>query len=84
MAWKAKVVNKSGVYETGEVSVGLEFFDDAEPSTILHRTTEVFPASYSLAELQKRAQQIGAEARRKRQQVDALLASIPLNAEVVI
>ena len=84
MAWKAKVVSKAAFYETGEVAVGLDFYDDAEPATILHRSTEVFQASYSLGELQARAKQVGAEARRKRQQVDALLATIPLNAEVVI
>lgn len=84
MAWKAKVVSKSGLYLEGSVSVGLEFFDDADPLTILHRSTEIFQASFSLAELQARAKQVGAEARRKHLQVDLLLASIPLNAEVVI
>lgn len=84
MAWKAKVVSKAPLYSSGDVSVSLEFFDDADPLTILHKTTEIFPASFSMPELQARAKQIGAEERRKRLQVDNLLATIPLNAEVVI
>ena len=84
MAWKAKVVSKAALYSSGEVSVNLEFFDDADPLTILHKSTEIFPASFSLAELQQRAKSIGAEERRKRLQVDGLLATIPIGAEVVI
>lgn len=84
MAYKAKVVNKSPDYVGGYVVVTCEFFDDDDPTNILHKASKPFPSSFSLAELQAWAKAEGAEIRRKRQQVDALMATIPVGAEVVV
>jgi hypothetical protein len=74
-------VNKSPQYESDTVAVNVVFYDTADTSTILHEKTFQFPAHYSTVELLAAVRGEGAEARRSREQVDALLSTIVIDSE---
>jgi hypothetical protein len=74
-------VNKSPQYDSDAVAVNVVFFDTVDTSTILHEKTFHFPAHYSNVELLAAVKGEGAEARRSREQVDALLATIVIDSE---
>jgi hypothetical protein len=84
VAWKGKVTAKSPDHARGEVVVNIEFFDDADPATILHGEQFRFPAFMSTDELVTAVRKVGSEERRKRAQVAALLDQIPIGYEVPI
>lgn len=84
MAWKGKVVAKSANYETGEIVINVDYFDDANPATVLHQEQFRFPAYYTTTEMQLAVRNKGAEARRKRSQTDSTSALIIVGTEVTI
>ena len=81
MAWRWRVVNKTAHYESGSVEVGVVYFDSAAPGDLLHNKNFTFSAHESAVELLAEVKAEGAKARRTKEQVDALMATITVDSE---
>lgn len=84
MAWKGKVAAKRPDQASGTFALAIDFFDDADPLTMIVRRDVVVPSTASLAEIQILVRGAGVVERAKFNDLKTLDGRIAVGAEVTI
>lgn len=84
MAWKAKVAQKTSDQNSGTFTLAIDFYDTADPATMIVRREITVPASATLAEIQVLVRAEGVRERTKFNDLKVLDGRINVGDEVVV
>lgn len=84
MAWKGKVAAKRLDQSAGQFALAIDYYDTADPATMIVRRDVVVPSSATLAEIQILVRATGVVERAKFNDLAALNGRIAVGDEVTV